>query len=186
MPPVSAIKTSLLALALSLYYAAVVGLHDWVQVQLVHLFNRWSFFGYEMRFILAWYALFVPGCAAIAVALYRRGDRRLIGLGAALLLIIALTDSLWLVTMSERVHYAQYGLLALGLRVLLGRWWAALLAASLLGVADEAYQAFVLYADRPELPLDFKDMVLNVMGALMGLLVYAAFRGSPRSDTDRR
>ena len=170
-------RTAALATALLLYYAAVVGLHDWVQVQLVHLFHRWSFFGYEVRFVLAWYALFVPACAATAVALYRRGDRRLLGLGGATLLIIALTDHLWLATMSERVHYAQYGLLALGLRVLLGarRWWQALLLAALLGAADEAYQAFVLYADRPELPLDFKDMALNVIGAVLGLLVYAAF-----------
>ena len=184
MPAKRTLKSAALAVGLLLYYAAVVGLHDWVQVQLVHLFNRWSFFGYEMRFIVAWYALFIPACAATAVALVRKGDRRLLGAGSALLLTVALTDHLWLVTMSERAHYAQYGLLAMGLRLLLGRAAWALVLATLLGVADESYQAFVLYANRPELPLDFKDMALNLVGAALGLLVYAAFsRATPPSDT---
>ena len=164
-----------LALALLLYYAAVVGLHDWVQVLLVHLFNRWGFFGYEMRFVAAWYTLFAPLCAVTAVALYRRGSRLKMALAATLLLVIVATDHLWLVTMSERVHYAQYGLLALGLRVLLGNSAWALLLTALLGAADESYQASVLYAHRPDLPLDFKDMALNIMGGLLGLVVYSAF-----------
>ena len=193
MPPT--LKSVALAGALLLYYMAVVGLHDWVQIQLVHLFNRWGFFGYEVRFIAAWYALFIPLCAVTAVALYRQRSPLKLAVGAALLFTIAATDHLWIVTMSERVHYAQYGMLALGLRLLLGGNAWALFLTALLGAGDESYQALVLYADRPELPLDFKDMILNVMGGVLGLLVYSAFSrepgaacptDTPQPDTARR
>lgn len=153
----------------------MIGLHDQVQQQLTPLFDRWSFYGYEARFIVAWYALFVPLCPWLAVRLARR-SWRLLALCVALLLLMAAVDSLWLATMSERVHYLQYAVLALGLRVLLGSPALALAVAALIGVGDEAYQAFVLYADRPDLPLDFKDMGLNVIGACLGMLIYEALR----------
>ncbi len=169
-----------LGLSLAVYYAAVVLPHEWVQQQLMHLFNRWSFYGYELRFIVAWYAMFIPLCAWVAVRLRRRDPAWLLWAWLGLLLAIAAADRLWLVTMSERVHYLQYGVLAMGLRALLGRHLPALALAVSLGAADEAYQAFVLYADRPELPLDFKDMVLNAMGAAAGALCFEALRRPQR------
>ncbi len=199
-------------LLLLLYYAAVVLLHDWVQQRLMVLFNLWSFYGYEARFVAAWYALFIPLSVFLTIRLKRRGGAALLGIWIGLLLIIVATDKLWLVTMSERIHYLQYGALALGLRFLLGgnicgkvhpavsgaafrvcRWSeaksniAAFITAVLLGAGDEAYQALVLYADRPELPLDFKDMLLNSMGAALGLLLFQALTRarSPAPDSRR-
>ena len=164
-------------LALAAYYVAVVLLHEEVQQALMPLFHRWSFYGYEMRLIIAWFALGAPVAALVTVGMYRaRGWPGLAG-WAALLICVSVMDHWFLFSQSERVHYVQYAILYLGLRGLLGRAVPALVVAVALGVGDEAYQAVVLYADRPGTTLDLKDIFLNLLGALIGLCTYTSVAG---------
>lgn len=175
-----------LGAALLAYYLTVVLLHDAVQRALVHLFDRWTFWGYEWRLLLVWTALFGAAGAWVALRLWRQRRRRLLLAWLLWLAVVTLLDHLVLFSQSERVHYPQYALLAAGLRLLLRTDPRALFAAAALGALDEGYQAAVLYRNRPELPFDFKDVGLNTLGAAGGLLVLRALRGRPpqRSDDD--
>lgn len=156
------------------YYVAAVMLHEAVQQALLPLFTRWSYFGYEQRLVILWFVAAAPLAAVVTVGLYRGWGWRGVAGWAALVGTICAVDHWLLFSQSERVHYPQYMVLYLGLRYLSRSPVAALAMAAVAGVGDEAYQRFVLYGDRPELSLDFKDMGLNLLGALLGLCLWAA------------
>ena len=180
-------RTWPLWVALAVYYAAVVALHEVVQQGLRLLVHRWSFVGYEWRVVALWLAVALPLLTVGAVRLWRAGARRDLALLIGWLLLTAALDSWVLSTESERIHYLQYAVVSLALRHLLGGPWSALALASLLGVVDEGYQAAVLYRHRPDLPMDVKDVGLNIVGALGGLLAHRVITcRSPRPPRDHR
>jgi len=164
-------------IALCAYYVAVVLLHEQVQQALMPLFHRWSFYGYEMRLVVAWFLLGTPVAVLATVGIYRAWGWRGLGGWAALVACICVMDAWFLFSQSERIHYVQYAILYLGLRYLLRAPLPALAVAAVLGAVDEGYQAYVLYADRPDTSLDLKDIFLNFLGALVGLCLYAALAG---------
>ena len=164
-------------LALCAYYLAVVLLHEQVQQALMPLFHRWSFVGYELRLVVAWFLLGTPVAILVTVGIFRAWGWRGLGTWAALVVGICIMDHWFLFSQSERIHYVQYALLYLGLRHLLLAPLPALAVATVLGVGDEAYQAYVLYVDRPNISLDFKDILLNFLGALAGLYAHASLAG---------
>ena len=154
------------------YYVIMVLSHEVVQRALMPLFHRWSFYGYEMRLVIAWFLLGTPVAIGVTLGMYRGWGWRGLGGWAALVACICVVDHWFLFSQSERVHYVQYALLYLGLRFLLRAPLPALVLTAVLGVGDEAYQALVLYADRPDTSLDFKDIFLNALGALLGLFLH--------------
>lgn len=164
-------------MTLCAYYLAVVLMHEQVQQALMPLFHRWSFYGYELRLVAAWFLLGTPVAILVSMGIFRaHGWRGMAGWGA-LVICICVMDRWFLFSQSERIHYLQYALLYLGLRHLLRAPLPALAVAAVLGAGDEAYQAYVLYVDRPNISLDFKDILLNILGALAGLCLYAALAG---------
>jgi len=68
---------------------------------------------------------------------------------------------------TEAVHFVQYGGLAILLYLLLGGLGRSILWTTILGALDEAYQYWVLYADRFTW-FDFNDVILNILGAAIG------------------
>jgi VanZ family protein len=91
--------------------------------------------------------------------------------------------TLLIVNHVEVIHFAQYGaigaLLALGLR----NPTAALIAGTALGIIDEGWQYYVLYADFPDrskLYLDGNDMVLNLVGTALGVIAVLVARDRRR------
>lgn len=168
-----------LGLGLLLFYLSSVLMHELVQQLLVKVFERIGFFVYELRFAIIWYFILVPCFAFVAVRLHRRHGRLALLGWLALVGLMAIVDHFFLFSQSEKIHYFQYAVIAMGLRALGFRRAAALLLAAGLGVLDESYQALVLYADRPDLPLDFKDMGLNLLGAALGLMLLATVQKGP-------
>ncbi len=71
---------------------------------------------------------------------------------------------------SETVHFLQYAILALPILALTGRVTDTLAWATLLGTLDEGYQYFVLNRHW-EVYLDFNDIVLDLLGAAIGVLI---------------
>ena len=160
-------------LLLGVYYAAVVLPHEFVQRWLARVpMAAWSFYGYELRVMTAWYLAAIPLAALVGVAALRR-SRAMAAAWTGLVLAAAAVDRWLLFSQSERIHYPQYAILAWGLYHLLDSRVLSLSLAGLLGTLDEAYQAFVLYRSRA-LPLDVKDVLLDLMGAAMGLVIQAA------------
>ena len=80
----------------------------------------------------------------------------------------------------EAIHFLQYGLLAVLLDAGLRSPVRAALLATALGVVDECYQYFVLYADHPSrgeaIYLDGNDMLLDAIGAVLGATLSAMRR----------
>jgi len=69
----------------------------------------------------------------------------------------------------ETIHYLQYALLTLPVFALVTRYGETVFWVTLLGALDEAYQYFVLYPHRKEFYFDFNDIVLNQVGAGIGV-----------------
>jgi len=150
-------------LALGGWVAGVL-LHDPVTVWLAGIAERHGFA--TLQAVLGGTWLLLAGAGAAWVALRARA-------GAALRWATwaALVATWWLTcqqTRAEAVHLLQYGLLTALLWPEGHRRPTVLLAlAAGLGAADELYQARVLYPDRP---YDWNDVVLNVLGAVAGVL----------------
>lgn len=128
--------------------------------------------------------------AAFIVALARspRAGRAPLAIGFVLWLAAAAVAYRYLFTVvSEAVHYVQYAGLVLLLFPLLGRIAAALLAANLIGIADEAFQFWGLHPDWG-VYLDWNDIVLNALGVLLGglLLALAGVASRPDARATRR
>ena len=132
---------------------------------------------------LGWSFLLLGICALVAVSVAGSAGRPGARLSIAGLVALAvLADRLLLVANIENIHYPQYALLA----VLLARSGipleASWLAATILGVGDEAFQYLVLRRGTPSY-LDWNDIVFNAIGAAFGVVLwcrhYGAHRASP-------
>jgi len=109
---------------------------------------------------------------------HRAGVRRaLVYLGA----IIAIAQALVVVNGIEAIHYPQYALLAWLLArsgVGLERSW---MTATALGAIDEIWQWQTLPRAVPGY-LDWNDVVLNAVGAALGVLVVVRVRRAPLAE----
>lgn len=78
----------------------------------------------------------------------------------------------------EAIHFIQYAFLAIPVYALTLSFGKTVFWVTLMGAADEAYQYFVLYADNREVYLDFNDIVLNLIGAGMGVVTIHTLSGA--------
>lgn len=135
---------------------------------------------YEFAALLG-VALVSAALAALGLRLFAggsgsRASRILPILG--LLLVSAAAQRWLLVSNIELIHYPQYGLLT-GLLLAAGRSpGQAWLGATAIGVGDEVYQFAVIYRGRPNVYLDFNDMLLNAIGAAWAVVLFRARAGS--------
>jgi len=161
-----------LAAALALAYAVVsIAAHERVN-QAVRSLQQAAGPG---SFLFAVAALSAALVAAVAFAIVRQPPPRRIQLAAGFALWIAAAALAWrylFTVVSEGVHYPQYALLTILLFPLTGRIGAAMAAANLVGILDEANQFWILHPDWG-IYLDWNDIVLNGLGALLGGLLLA-------------
>lgn len=122
-----------------------------------------------------------------------RGTRRAVTFAAwgLWLAAVVMVDRWLLVTVNEYAHYPQYALVAWLLAFLLDpqrRHFAfarVLFWTTLLGVVDELTQYLYLAAAYGDY-LDFNDFLLNLLGAVAGLLLYYGFRAPARVAAPRQ
>jgi hypothetical protein len=70
----------------------------------------------------------------------------------------------------ELIHVVQYAVMALLLFPILNNFRETLFWTTVLGVCDELYQYLVIAADKANY-YDFNDVVINLLGASLGLLI---------------
>jgi len=143
------------------------------------LARRYGFFPYDHATALVFLAAGIVTFALIWW--WPTGQRRRVRIGLIILAVaMASARALIIVSAIEHIHYPQYALLMLVLAraglSLEGAW----LAATGLGVVDEAWQHIVLPRGTPAY-LDANDIILNAIGALLGVVVALAWTG--RGDT---
>lgn len=73
----------------------------------------------------------------------------------------------------EMIHFVQYAIMAILLFPLFFDFGESLFFATILGAIDEAYQYWVLAPNRTEY-YDFNDVVINLLGAALGLIILFA------------
>lgn len=71
----------------------------------------------------------------------------------------------------ESIHFPQYAFLVLPVFALTLSFGRTVFYVTLLGAIDEAYQYLVHYSDNMEVYFDFNDIVLNLVGAGIGILI---------------
>jgi hypothetical protein len=103
----------------------------------------------------------------------------------AILIAASAAGGFLMVNSVEHVHYLQYAALVLLLTPVFGSAYPALILAVLVGVYDEWYQYYVLHGWQAY--LDFNDIILNTIGAVLGgLLVRMHRRTAPQRDNRMR
>jgi hypothetical protein len=165
-----------LVIALALF-ASDLAMHLPVSDFFDFLAKRFGFFEYDAATKQVFIAVGALGFAALWLwPGPRRRAARVAAMTLGVLMIAA--QSLLLVTAIENIHYPQYALLAMTLvRAGLGLE-GAWLAAGGFGAVDEAYQHAVLPRGVPGY-LDANDIVLNGIGAALGVVIVVAFSRRP-------
>lgn len=87
------------------------------------------------------------------------------------LLLLLLSYNVLITVNIETIHYIQYAIITVPVFALVMRYGETVLWATLLGAMDEAYQYFVLYRDNNEVYFDFNDVILNLIGAGLGVVL---------------
>jgi hypothetical protein len=167
-------KHPLLTTAGALGYAAAVTLsHDagqnltfWLQ-DLAGV-QRWLA-GVKIAAVL----LGILGCAWLVSAARRRPDWPVIAVYGVLTVGLALAGySTLMMVANEVIHFPQYALLAMLVYPLARRFGDTVIWCTLAGLVDEGYQYFVLHEWQGY--FDFNDVVLNAVGAGLGVLILRA------------
>jgi len=159
--------------AAGLYFAAVVLLHEEASKISVWLQGRLSLRLYD-TLISALGVVSAIALSPLVVASVGRADRRGLKIfywGFTAFLVVASYNTL-LVANLESIHFPQYALLAVPVFALTTSFGTTVLAVTLLGAIDEAYQFFVLKNWKY---LDFNDIILNLVGAGIGALLVFTF-----------
>jgi hypothetical protein len=129
---------------------------------------RLSFRVYNnLIFFVSLLLLIVPG--ALLLVRIIKGQHRFLKIvyWVITVLLVVLSYKMLIVFNVEIIHFPQYAVLALPVFALLGHFGQTVFWVTLLGTIDEAYQYFVLH---PETSVDFNDIVLNLIGAGIGVL----------------
>lgn len=96
--------------------------------------------------------------------------RELLGHALAGLLLAVFAERLLVVLWSELYHFVQFGVIGALLAFAWPRPGAVVLITTLLGFGDEWWQSIALHPDHPENHLDWNDVVLDLVGAVGGVV----------------
>lgn len=136
-----------------------------------------------------WLVLGLGVVATLSAALWRRVRRRpelaslpLYWAGTAA--ATALSVHFFSVNNNEFVHFFQYGLLAIPVFALSGRFAETIVWVAWLGAFDETWQYAVLHKGWG-IPLDFNDIVMNFFGAAMMTTLLVALLPARRNESRR-
>jgi len=98
----------------------------------------------------------------------------LTGYVVATLLLSAIAYNTLFMINTEAIHYPQYALIGIVMLPITGSFVDSIAWVTLFGALDEAWQYWVLSREVPFVYLDFNDMILNLLGGALGVLLMAA------------
>lgn len=92
------------------------------------------------------------------------------------LLCIAVSFNMLIIVNIEIIHFIQYCFLAILLFPLSKNLFTTIVLVTFLGAIDEAYQYYFLSPERTNY-YDFNDVILNLLGAVMGMIFLRSHKG---------
>jgi len=170
----SAHKTTNLIIAI-IYYLLIVLPHEQVGLAIVALFKTKSRAYYQHTVLLIGV---VALCAvllflALRIIKHPHRNRLLIGLATTIAMMVA-SFNLLLVHNVEIIHFVQYASFCFVVFPLFRNYNKTLFWCTLAGAIDEANQYLILAPKNTDY-YDFNDVILNQLGAGMGLVILFAF-----------
>jgi hypothetical protein len=156
------------------YLAVVILLHRDVSAIFDWLSEKLSFKVYnDLIFLVSLMVMVV--CGVFILMRIVKGERRCLKtiywIFTAFLVVISY--KMLVVFNVENIHFPQYAVLTLPIFALFKHFGATVFWVTLSGAFDEGYQYFVLYRNNNIVYLDFNDIVLNLIGAGIGVaLIY--------------
>jgi VanZ family protein len=153
-----------------LYFAAVVLCHEEVSKIFDWMRIRLSFKVYN-NLLLEVSILITLIFAVLTIVRIRNGEHKHLQIAVWLFTatLVVVSYKTLIVFNAENTHYLQYALLTFPVFALVTRYGETVFWVTFLGALDEAFQYFVLYPDRKEFYFDFNDIVLNLVGAGIGV-----------------
>lgn len=137
------------------------------------LATRYGFTEYDHAVRIGFVA--IGACAFVAVWFWPSGHRGLLGPAMTFLVgLMLLAHKLIVVNAIESIHYPQYALLVLLLAPAVRDLEIAWIVATILGAIDEGYQAMLMPRGAPNY-FDWNDVVLNGIGAAIGVVIVVTF-----------
>jgi hypothetical protein len=153
-------------------FAAFVFLHLPIEDVFDWMAGRFGFDTYDR--VAFW--TFLIGGVVLLVTAWSWPSRRRVLIGSSmtmLLVLMAVAQRLLVVVSIENIHYPQYALLLWALARALPSIESAWLATVGLGIVDEGYQFVAQTRGTPDY-FDWNDVVLNAIGASLGVVVTLA------------
>ena len=164
------------------YFLAATFSHDWVSKAYVLIFNQFG--RTTMEWVLHWGSVLLLGILIAAAFTYMRAARTFHakdwGIWLITVPLLFGIDRLLICTNIERIHFPQYAILALLLKITIKDDFLVLFLCTLGGIFDEGMQ-YVIYPKYTRY-LDFNDFILNLGGAVLGLLIFGIFRKESGHD----
>jgi hypothetical protein len=158
------------AVTAGLYFAAVVLCHQEVS-KIVEWMNERLSFKVTNNLMLEVSIVITLIFAVLTIIGIRNGEHKHLQIALWLFTaaLVVVSYKMLIIFNVENIHYLQYALLTVPVFAIVTRYGETVFWVTLLGALDEAYQYFVLYPDRKEFYFDFNDIVLNLVGAGIGV-----------------
>ena len=161
-------------LIICVYYLAVVLPHEWIGKLIERTLDR-PLGREQYNLIIASISVIVLGCIIYWIykqvaKLSRVEIKLLVSLFILCIFLILLALKTIVVINIELIHVLQYGILAFMIFPFVRNFREALFWAVCMGALDELYQYLVLAPDKNDY-FDFNDVILNLLGAALGLIL---------------
>jgi hypothetical protein len=161
----------LLKVEIIIYYLATVFGHKGVNEFVDILYKRFSYSGMDRVFMYLFAFLFLITFLWFMLRNIKRVGRGLTISLSLLILPIIVYYFLFFVSSVEAIHFVQYAILSAAFLRVYPSVSYVFISTSILGVVDEMYQYFVLYRGTNDAYLDYNDMLFNIHGCVIGLVL---------------
>lgn len=161
---------------LLVYFLLVVLPHEQVGLLTVKIFGGLSRENYNLIILIFAGILF----ALLIIATFKKAlqhpqKKLILFYSVSTILFVVACFKVLFVMNIESIHFMQYGIFAILCFPLIGNFTQTLIWSTLAGAFDEAYQYFYLAPERTDY-FDWNDVIINLIGAALGLLVLKIYR----------
>lgn len=166
-----------------IYFPAATFSHDWVTDVYTRIFKQFG--RTTMEWALNWGTVTLLGVVVFMLFSYMK-YKGTVHYRDLVIWVFALgclygVDYFLICTNIERIHFPQYAILAFLLKMTIRDDFFILFLCTLGGIFDEWVQ-FVMHPKYTGY-LDYNDFILNLIGAVLGLLIFGIFRKESNIDT---